>query len=188
MKRSRESTRKNTQRLSQTPKYISNYQSSETIIKSILDKIFILAFHEAYSKETEKNLSNYCYEYLKKEMTSFFELNFINYTNSNESNKNIPGELLWEMETPKENTWVEIFEPESEPIDRYESAQILYQEIKRDINDNNNNQIIQEENKTNKNANRNIKKKKSQKAEYNKNIIKEVEENQVCQDLMEKLN
>ena len=176
MKRSRESTRKNTQRLSQTPKYISNYQSSETIIKSILDKIFILAFHEAYSKETEKNLSNYCYEYLKKEMTSFFELNFINYTNSNENNKNNPDELLWEMESPIENTWEELLEPESEPIDRYESAQILYQEIKRDINDNNNNQIIQEETKINKNANRNIKKKKSQKAEYNKNIIKEVEE------------
>ena len=175
MKRSRESTRKNTQRLSQTPKYISNYQSSETIIKSILDKIFILAFHEAYSKETEKNLSKYCYEYLKKEMTSFFELNFINYTNSNENNKNNPNELLWEMESPIENTWEELLEPESEPIDRYESAQILYQEIKRDINENNN-QIIQEETKTNKNAKRNIKKKKSQKAEYNKNIIKEVEE------------
>ena len=175
MKRSRESTRKNTQRLSQTPKYISNYQSSETIIKSILDKIFILAFHEAYSKETEKNLSNYCYEYLKKEMTSFFELNFINYTNSNENNKNNPNELLWEMESPIENTWEELLEPESEPIDRYESAQILYQEIKNDINENNN-QIIQEETKTNKNAKKNIKKKKSQKAEYNKNIIKEVEE------------
>ena len=100
-------------------------------------------------------------------MTSFFELIFINYTNSNENNKNNPEELLWEMETPKENTWIEIFEPESEPIDRYESAHILYQEIKRDI------EINKEENK---NSNRNIKKKKSQRQEYNKNTIKEVEE------------
>ena len=69
------------------------------------------------------------------------------------------------METPKENTWVEIFEPESEPIDRYESAQILYQEIKRDIN-----------NQTNQDANKKIKKQKSTKKEYNKNTIKEVEE------------
>ena len=53
MKRSRESTRKNTKKLSQIKKYITNYQSSEAIIKSILDKIFILAFHEGYSKETE---------------------------------------------------------------------------------------------------------------------------------------
>ena len=165
MKRSRESTRKNTKKLSQIKKYITNYQSSEAIIKSILDKIFILAFHEGYSKETDKNLGDYCYDYLKKEMTSFFELNFINYTNSNENNKNNPEELLWEMETPKENTWVEIFEPESEPIDRYESAQILYQEIKRDIN-----------NQTNQDANKKIKKQKSTKKEYNKNTIKEVEE------------
>ena len=167
MKRSRESTRKNTKKSSQIPKYVTNYQSSETIVKSILDKIFILAFHEGYSKETDKNLGDYCYDYLKKEMTSFFELNFINYTNSNENNKNNPEELLWEMETPKENTWIEIFEPESEPIDRYESAYILYQEIKRDI------EINKEENK---NSNRNIKKKKSQRQEYNKNTIKEVEE------------
>ena len=165
MKRSRESTRKNTKKLSQIKKYITNYQSSEAIIKSILDKIFILAFHEGYSKETDKNLGDYCYDYLKKEMTSFFELNFINYTNSNKNNKNNPEELLWEMETPKENTWVEIFEPESEPIDRYESAQILYQEIKRDIN-----------NQTNQDANKKIKKQKSTKKEYNKNTIKEVEE------------
>ena len=168
MKRSRESTRKNTTtKLSQTPKYISNYQSSETIIKSILDKIFIIAFHEGYSKELERNLGNYCYQYIKKEMTSFFELNFINYTNSNKNNQE---ELLWEMEAPIENTWEEIFEPESEPIDRYESAQIMYQEIKRDNIDNNQ---LKEENKNDKN--KNMKRKKSQKKEL-KNIIKEVDE------------
>ena len=168
MKRSRESTRKNTTtKLSQTPKYISNYQSSETIIKSILDKIFIIAFHEGYSKELERNLGNYCYQYIKKEMTSFFELNFINYTNSNKNNQE---ELLWEMEAPIENTWEEIFEPESEPIDRYESAQIMYQEIKRDNIDNNQ---LKEENKNDKN--KNMKRKKSQKTEL-KNIIKEVDE------------
>lgn len=168
MKRSRESTRKNTTtKLSQTPKYMSNYQSSETIIKSILDKIFIIAFHEGYSKELERNLGNYCYQYIKKEMTSFFELNFINYTNSNKNNQE---ELLWEMEAPIENTWEEIFEPESEPIDRYESAQIMYQEIKRDNIDNNQ---LKEENKNDKN--KNMKRKKSQKTEL-KNIIKEVDE------------
>ena len=168
MKRSRESTRKNTTpKLSQTPKYISNYQSSETIIKSILDKIFIIAFHEGYSKELERNLGNYCYQYIKKEMTSFFELNFINYTNGNKNNQE---ELLWEMEAPIENTWEEIFEPESEPIDRYESAQIMYQEIKRDNIDNNQ---LKEENKNDKN--KNMKRKKSQKTEL-KNIIKEVDE------------
>ena len=168
MKRSRESTRKNTTtKLSQTPKYISNYQSSETIIKSILDKIFIIAFHEGYSKELERNLGNYCYQYIKKEMTSFFELNFINYTNSNKNNQE---ELLWEMEAPIENTWEEIFEPESEPIDRYESAQIMYQEIKRDNIDNNQ---LKEENKNDKN--KNMKRKKSQKTGL-KNIIKEVDE------------
>ena len=172
MKHSRESTRKPT-KLSQTQEYNSHYQSSETIVKSILDKIFIFSFYEGYSKEIEKNMGNYCYEHIKKEITSFFELNFINYTKSNKSE-----ELLWEMEPPIENTWEEIFEPESEPIDRYESTQIIYQEIKREKDDINN-QIKEEDKKIMNNKpkeNKKISKNKSIKKPGLNHIINEVEE------------
>ena len=81
------SSRKDTDRPSlnkipQIESYISNYQSSESIIKFILDKIITIALYEAYSKEIDKNLGEFCYDNMKKEITSFFELNFINYTTS----------------------------------------------------------------------------------------------------------
>ena len=84
MKSSRENTRKGTRnssmKLSQNQPYISDYQSSETIIKLILDKITTIAFYEGFSKEIEKNMGDFCYNHIKKEITSFFELNFVNYT------------------------------------------------------------------------------------------------------------
>ena len=180
MKHSRENTRKPTKRSIekniQPQEYNSNYQSSETIAKSIFDKIFIFAFYEGYSKELERNMGNYCYEYMKKEITSFFELTFINYTKSN-NEKEKSEELLWEMEPPIENTWEEIFEPESEPIDRYESAQILYQEIKRDditnqIKEKGEKKILNNKLNENKKTNKN---KKIKKSGLN-HIINEVEE------------
>ena len=188
MSHSKENTLKTTKRsslkISQVQPYNSNYQSSETIVKSILDKIMTLSFYEAFSKETDKNLGDFCYDHIKKEITSFFELNFINYTNSdNNTDTNTP-ELLWEMEPQIENTWVEILEPESEPIDRYESAQILYQEIKRDNdhekNNNNNNQTKEKERKKSnmKTKNKNIPSdnKNRKVSDLNNNIISEVEE------------
>ena len=187
MKSSRENTRKGTRnssmKLSQNQPYISDYQSSETIIKLILDKITTIAFYEGFSKEIEKNMGDFCYNHIKKEITSFFELNLVNYTNTNNTTNNNENELLWEMEPPIENTWVEILEPDSEPIDRYESAQILYKEIKRD--NENINQIQEKENlnmnqKGNKNKlkimnqiSSNLNKKIS---DLNTNIISEVEE------------
>ena len=169
MKASRNNTRRGTNKsstkISQTHSYNSNYQSSETIIKSILDKIITFAFYEGFSKETDKNLGEFCYNHIKKEITSFFELNFINFTNSSDNNST---ELLWEMEPQIENTWEEILEPESEPIDRYESAQITYQEIKKEINNN------QKKEKEKENFNLN---KKSSFSNKNKNSIKSPDNN-----------
>ena len=201
MKASKENTRKeskiSTTKLNQAQTFNSNYQSTETIIKSILDKMITIAFYEGFSKETDKDLGEFCYNHMKKEITSFFELNFINYTKSNNDNSE---ELLWEMVPQIENTWEEIFEPESEPIDRYESAQIIYQEIKREMNNDNNNQKQEKENlnlnlktynlKTksslrnknkfgdinNKNINQNQQNKNRKISDLNNNIISEVEE------------
>ena len=197
MKASKENTRKeskkSTRKQSQTQSFNSNYQSTETIVKSILDKITILAFYEGFSKETDKDLGEFCYNHMKKEITSFFELNFINYTNSNNNNS---GELLWEMTPQIENTWEEIFEPESEPIDRYESAQIKYQQVKRETNNNDNQKQEKEkmnvnnlnkksslkiknklsDNNKNMNINQNLQNKNRKISDLNNNIISEVEE------------
>lgn len=197
MKASKENTRKeskiSTRKQSQAQSFNSNYQSTETIVKSILDKITILAFYEGFSKETDKDLGEFCYNHMKKEITSFFELNFINYTNSNNNNS---GELLWEMTPQKENTWEEIFEPESEPIDRYESAQIKYQQVKRETNNNDNQKQEKEkmnvnnlskksslkiknklsDNNKNMNINQNQQNKNKKISDLNNNIISEVEE------------
>jgi hypothetical protein len=197
MKASKENTRKeskkSTRKQSQAQSFNSNYQSTETIVKSILDKITILAFYEGFSKETDKDLGEFCYNHMKKEITSFFELNFINYTNSNNNNS---GELLWEMTPQIENTWEEIFEPESEPIDRYESAQIKYQQVKRETNNIDNQKQEKEKmnvNNLNKksslkiknklsdnnkilNINQNQQNKNKKISDLNNNIISEVEE------------
>ena len=53
MKASKENTRKeskiSTTKQSQTQTFISNYQSTETIIKSILDKMITIAFYEGFN-------------------------------------------------------------------------------------------------------------------------------------------
>ena len=182
MRHSRENTKKeenNTQDIS-TEKM---YQSSEAIVKVILDKVITLALYEAYSTEISQNLGDFCFDHIKKEMTSLFELNFINYTKKNKDKNSKEDDILWEIQPPPENTWVEIFEPESESMDRYESSKICYHEIKKENElqekekENKNNNIINNKNKkisaakNNKNKNRlelnNL---------NNNNIINEVEE------------
>ena len=75
------SPRKDTDRSSlnkipQIQSYISNYQSSESIIKFILDKIITIALYEAYSKEIDKNLGEFCYDNMKKRNNVFFRVKF----------------------------------------------------------------------------------------------------------------
>ena len=187
MRHSRENTKKGTNQPEEIIKETS-CQSSEAVVKVILDKVITLALYEAYSKEISNNLGDFCFEHIKKEMTSLFELNFINYTKNN-NNKNINDnkddmilekpDILWEGEPPPENTWVELLEPESESMDRYESSKINYQEIKRD------NQLQEKENNSNNKVNNKSKKgsilKNKNKLELNalnsnNNIINEVEE------------
>ena len=86
-------------------------------------------------------------------MTSLLELNFINYTKKNKDKNSKEDDILWEIQPPPENTWVEIFEPESESMDRYESSKICYHEIKKENElqekekENKNNNIINNKNK-----------------------------------------
>ena len=79
MRHSRENTKKE-ENHSQDISTEKMYQSSEAIVKVILDKVITLALYEAYSTEISQNLGDFCFDHIKKEMTSLFELNFINYT------------------------------------------------------------------------------------------------------------
>ena len=135
----RNSIRTNTKKMkkSETPNedkknlYITNYQSSEGIVKLLLEKIITLAIYKAQTKEIDEQMGIFCFNNFKKQMTSLFETNFLNYTNDITNNEE-EQPILWECTPPAENTWVEIMEPGTQDMDRYESSNINYLEIKKD--------------------------------------------------------
>ena len=166
--------------------YITNYQSSEGVIKLLLDKIITLAIYTSQSKEIDEQMGIFCFNNFKKQMTSLFETNYINYTNDITDDEE---KLLWESTPPPENTWIEIMEPGTQDMDRYESSNINYVEIKKEqqqeittptttISNNKNEKNILN---LGVNKNKNIKKgvtnkKDSEPLSWNNNIIDEVEE------------
>ena len=109
--------------------YQTNYQTSEGVIKFILDKIITSAVRFSQSKEIDEQMGIFCFDNFKKQMTSLFETNFINYTDDLPHDE---PKLLWEAIPPPENTWIEILEPGSQEMDRYESSNIEFVEIKKD--------------------------------------------------------
>ena len=109
--------------------YKSNHQASEGIIKLILDKIIISAIRSSQSREIEDELGNFCFNNFKRQLTSLFETNYINYS---DDLINSEPKLLWNFIPPPDNTWVEIKEPGTQEMDRYESSNIEYVEIKKD--------------------------------------------------------
>ena len=109
--------------------YKTNYQSSESVIKQILDRIITYAIRSSQAKEIDEKMGDFCFNHLKLQMTSLFETNFINYTDDL-VHENPP--MCWELISPPENTWVELPEPGSQEIDRYESSNIEFIEIRKD--------------------------------------------------------
>ena len=159
----------------------TNYQSSEAIIKCFLDKIISSVVRSTQAKELDKQFGNFCFNIFQKQFTSLFETNFINYTDDISHNE---PKLLWELTPPPENTWVEILEPGTQDMDRYESLNIAFVEIKKEqeqesplpaitVSSNSNEKM-----NLNKITNKNKKgKKESEPLSWNNNnIIDEVEE------------
>ena len=105
--------------------YISNYQSSEAIVKTVLDKIINLSLQEANNNLINSKLNNFCYDFIQHQIEPLFEENYISYTKS----KNTPNVLFWKREKPPENEWVEIMEPESTNVDRFEGFLAHFKEI-----------------------------------------------------------
>ena len=109
------------------------YQTSEAIIKSILDKIISLSVRKSQSQKIDNLFGDFCFKKLQKQMTSLFETNFINYTDDLPKNEK---NLQWELISPPDNTWVELSEPICQKMDRYESYLIQYQNLKKDEDNN----------------------------------------------------
>ena len=105
--------------------YISNYQSSEAIVKCVLDKIINLSIQESINNMINNKLNNFCFDFIQNQIEPLFEENYMSYTKS----KNIPNELFWKKRKPPENEWIEITEPESVKVDRFEGFRAHFKEI-----------------------------------------------------------
>ena len=148
----------------------SKYQSTEGIIKVILDKIISEVIYKIYSKITSDKLGNFCFEDIKEQMSHVLQTNFLNYTNDTKAKPDI---ILWATLPPSENTWVELTEPNSTEIDRYESSNVPFILMK----DEQNNEELTLSPKVSTEKNYAFKNKKSNYLSTNKkNIISEVEE------------
>ena len=139
--------------------YISSYQTSESIVKLILDKIINISLHQSNINKINSQINDYCFEYIQAQIEPLFEENFINYTKL----KNDQKTLFWKTKKPPENQWIEIFEPETVENDRFESCGVNIQEIKNkkeainEINEgieHNENNEKDKENTTKKNQNK----------------------------------
>ena len=112
------------------------YQSSESIVKAIIDRLIILSVRKSYSKKIESDMRQHCFDFMKAQIDYIFESYYISHTkqpiNKEATGKN---ELLWKTIKPKRNTWIEIMEPECFEIDRYEGSNIKFKEIEKSNRD-----------------------------------------------------
>ena len=152
-------TIKNTERKATLRKepHISSFQASEGIIKVILDKIISISIHQSDMNQINKQLNDYCFDYIQAQMEPLLEENFMNYTKLKSDNNT----FFWKNKKQPENQWIEIFEPESVETDRFESSTVKVQEIpkkKETINEINEGIEHNENGENNENNNNNTKK------------------------------
>ena len=111
------------------------YQSTEAIIKIIIDKLIYLSIRKSYSNNINDNLGNFCFKYIQNNINNMLEPLYIPHTKkienkeSNMTNEDNKKELFWKVKQPEKNTWVEIIEPEYFEIDRYEASYIKFKDI-----------------------------------------------------------
>ena len=184
----------------ESPKKIKNqlnsinpFQSNESIVKSILDKIISIAVRKAYLNSICSELDQYNFNYLENQFNAMFSTNNIFYSNEPES-PIINNSFFWKTEYNKCNTWVEIAEPRSLKCDRFENACINYINIKREVSIDNvqdkpplNKENIKKDNKNNitDKKNKNIFNKFSLNLKNNKNDLDILEENSSGESLDE---
>ena len=104
--------------------HVNKYQVNEYIVKSIIDKIITLSVRESYNNKLDKMNKNYFSDYLFKQLNSLFAANYIYYYEEPETKKR--DDLFWNNNFNKENTWIEITEPNSSKVDRYANVFMKY--------------------------------------------------------------
>ena len=112
--------------ISHKSNYITNYQSPESIVKILLDKIITLSIRQSSINKIDNQLNKYCFDYIKNQIEPLFEENYMSYTPSNSNiNNNIHNNtdtIFWKNKKAEPNHWIEIKEPESFTNDRFEGA------------------------------------------------------------------
>ena len=118
---------------------INLYQSSESIVKAIIDKMIVLSVRKSFANKIEVDMRQHCFDFLKTQIDYCFESYYISYTkqpkNKEVNDNDGRNELLWKAIKPKRNTWIEIMEPECFEIDRYEGSNIKFKEIEKSRRD-----------------------------------------------------
>ena len=103
-----------------------NYIIAETISKIIIDKIIANVVLISRNNDIDKKSFNYYYNYINDLIDPLISMRF--FYHENNSNNNIQSNILYNnKESPlnTNNTWIEISEPSSSSIDRFESSQII---------------------------------------------------------------
>ena len=103
------------------PELIHNnqYQANEFIAKSIVDKIITISVRQSHNKHLNKRYNNYYFEYMQAQLDTLFATNFLYYYDEPETEER--NKIFWNKNLDKKNTWIEITEPNSSKIDRYEN-------------------------------------------------------------------
>ena len=100
------------------------FQVSESIVKTIIDKIITLSVRESYNKSLNKVFDNYYCNYLLTQLNSLFATNYLFFYDEPETE--MRQNIFWNKNFNKTNTWIEITEPNSSKIDRYENVFMTY--------------------------------------------------------------
>ena len=107
--------------------YTNCYQSSEAIVKFILDKILNNAFNLSNINHINNELNDFYFEFLKNQVEPLLEERYMNYTRL--KSKYNPNAIFWKNKSIMVDELVEIKEPEAVNKDRFEGAFAHIKEI-----------------------------------------------------------
>ena len=153
----------------------SNYQSPESIVKILLDKIINSSIRQSIINKIDNQLHSYCFEYLQNQIESLFEEIYMNYTKPNYNTEM----LFWKNKKPIENQWIEIKEPETVKGERFEGAFTRMKEFEPKIKKVKKNKIkegVENDNLSNQNGEekQSISQEENEKAPKNKQNLKKI--------------
>jgi hypothetical protein len=107
--------------------YINCYQSSESIVKLILDKIINIALNLSNINQINNDLNDFYFEFLKNQIEPLLEEKYMNYTRL--KSKYNPNAIFWKNKNIMVDELVEIEEPEPVIKDRFEGGFAHIKEI-----------------------------------------------------------